>query len=342
MPPEEIVNVASVPVTVDPKTAEDRGDNFTPTDEPLVLDNHGNSIDTTDLSADTLQALVDGAEKDGAAATAPAAAPPAAAPAAAPAPDEGEEVARQNGGQIPKGRFNEVNTARKAAEARAADLEAENARLKAQAAAPVAPTAPAAAPAPAAPAFDMSAQERAYTEALLDGDTDKALKIRGEINDHILTTAEQRASTRIRGELTAEQQATALQEASDAAIAAYPFLNTAEGATALRIVVAARDAYIAEGLKPHLALNKAVAEVAPRFAPAPVPPSRESTAAAPAVDTRSAEAIKRGAADSNLQPPAIVNGIGNRATQGRIDVTSMTEAQFEALPDAEKKKLRGD
>jgi hypothetical protein len=37
-----------------------------------------------------------------------------------------------------------------------------------------------------------------------------------------------------------------------------------------------------------------------------------------------------------------VNGIGNRATQGRIDVTTLTEAQFEALPDAEKKKLRGD
>jgi hypothetical protein len=332
---EELVTVSEVPVTVDPKTAEDRGDNFTPTDDEPVLDNNGDSIDTAGLTAEALQALVDGAEGT----TAPA---PAPAPAAAPAQaaDEGEEVARQNGGQIPKGRFNEVNTARKNAEARAAELEAENARLKAQTSAPAAP-APALA-APAAPAFDMTAQERAYTEALLDGDTDKALKIRGEINDHILTTAEQRASTRIRGELTAEQQANALQEASDAALVTYPFLNTAEGATALRIVVATRDAYIAEGMKPHLALNKAVAEVAPKFAPAPSTPSRESTAAAPAVDTRTVKAVERGAADSLLQPPAIVNGLGNRATQGRIDVTSMTEAQFEALPEAEKKKLRGD
>mgnify|MGYP006951187571 CR=1 FL=1 len=30
---EELVNVSEVPVTVDPKTAEDRGDNFTPTDD---------------------------------------------------------------------------------------------------------------------------------------------------------------------------------------------------------------------------------------------------------------------------------------------------------------------
>lgn len=340
MATEELVNVTNVPVTVDPKTAEDRGDNFISTDEPLLLDNNGDSIDTTDLSADALQALVDGAETEGAAAPAPA---PAAT--SVPATDEGEEVARQNGGQIPKGRFNEVNNARKTAEARAAELLAENERLRAAAAAPAvapAPAAPAVTTASAAPAFDMLAQERAYTEALLDGDTDKALKIRGEINDHILTTAEQRASTRIRGELTAEQQATALQEASDAAIVAYPYLNTPEGATALRIVVATRDAYIAEGLKPHLALNKAVAEVAPRFAPVPATPSRESTAATPATDTRTADALRRGAADSNLQPPAIVNGIGNRATQGRIDVTTMTEAQFEALPEAEKKKLRGD
>ena len=328
MATEEIVNVTTVPVTVDPKTAEDRGDNFTPTDEPLLLDTNGDSIDAADLSADALQALVDGAEKDGTAAAAPAAANPTAAAA-----DEGEEVARQNGGQIPKGRFNEVNNARKTAEARAAELLAENERLRAAsttaaAPAPAAP-APAATAAPAVPAFDINAQERAYTEALLDGDTDKALKIRGEINDHILATAEQRASVRVRGELTQAQQATALEEASDQAIVDFPYLNTAEGATALRIIVATRDAYIADGMKPHLALKKAASEVAPRFAPAPaaaagpaVPPSRELSAAAPAVDTRTADALKRGAADSNLQPPAIVNGIGNRATQGRIDVTT--------------------
>lgn len=337
----ELVNVTDVPVTVDPKTAEDRGDNFMPTDEPLLLDNNGNSIDNTvdtDLSADTLQALVDGAEQGGAAAPAPAPAAPAAAPAAA---DDADEIERQNGGRIPKSRFNEVNEQRKAEKLRADELALENARLKA-----TAPAAPAAAPAaaapPAAPAFDIDAQEVAYAEALLDGDTTKALAIRKSINSHIMDTAETRASTRVRGELTAEQQASALQEASDAAIVAYPYLNTADGATALRIVVATRDAYIAEGMKPHLALNKAVAEVAPKFAPAPATPSRESTAAAPAVDTRSAAAVTRGAQDSNLQPPAIVNGIGNRATQGSIDVTTMTEAQFEALPDAEKKKLRGD
>lgn len=340
---EELVTVSEVPVTVDPKTAEDRGDNFTPTGDEPVVDNNGDSINTNDLSAEALQTLVDGAEKEGgAAAPSPAPTPAPAPAAAAPAADEGEEVARQNGGHIPKGRFNEVNTARKNAEARAAELEAENARLKAQASAPAAPAPPAPAPAPAAPSFDIDAQEAAYAEALLDGDSGKAAKIRQAINAHIVDTAEQRASTRIRGELTAEQQATALQEASDAAIVQYPFLNTAEGATALRIVVATRDAYIAEGLKPHLALNKAVAEVAPKFAPAPATPSRESTAAPPAVDTRTAEAVRRGATDSNLQPPAIVNGLGNRATQGRIDVTTMTEKQFEALPEAEKRKLRGD
>lgn len=335
---EELVTVSEVPVTVDLKTAEDRGDNFTPTDDAPLVDNNGDSIDAGGLTAEALQALVDGAEKG---AAAPASAP-APAPAAAPAPaDEGEEVARQNGGHIPKGRFNEVNTARKQAEARAADLEAENARLKA--AQTSAPAAPAPAPAaPAAPAFDIDGQEAAYAEALLDGDSGKAAKIRQAINAHIVDTAEQRASSRIRGELTAEQQASALQEASDAAIAAYPFLNTAEGGTALRIVVATRDAYIAEGMKPHLALNKAVAEVAPKFAPAPSTPSRESTAAPPAVDTRTVKAVERGAADSLLQPPAIANGIGNRATEGRIDVTKMTEKQFEELPEAEKKKLRGD
>ncbi|MEP6876929.1 MAG: hypothetical protein ABI887_21425 [Burkholderiales bacterium] len=330
------MTVVDVPVTVDTKTAEDRGDLFVPTDEPVLFDTSGESIDPSVTAPSGSPASAPAP----AVAPAPASAPAAAAPAVA---DEAEEVARQNGGQIPKSRFNEVNIARKAAEARAEALEAENTRLKA---APPAAAPPAAAPAPAAPtppAFDVEAQERAYADAMLDGNVDQALSIRKSINTHILDTAEQRASVRIRGELTEQQTATALEEASNQAVVDFPFLETPEGATALRVIIATRDDYVAnDGMKPHLALRKAVAEIAPRFAPAADTPSKELPGATPPADTRTAEALRRGATDSNLQPPAIVNGIGNRATQGRIDVTTMTEKEFEVLPEAEKKKLRGD
>jgi hypothetical protein len=313
---EETVNVVDVPVTVDPATAEDRGDNFTPNDDAPVLDNDGNSIDTT---------------------AAPA---PAPAPAPADGAEDDEQPGPEGGGRIPKARFNEVNNARKLAEARADLLAAELARLQAGGA----PTqAPAPAGAPAAPAFDVKAQERAYADAMLEGDVDRALEIRDTINSHIMEVAEQRASQRVNQDMTQRQAANALQAASNQAVIDFPYLDTPEGSDALELILMARDRDMATGVPAHLALSNAVAKIAPRFAPAGTnTPSRDSTAGKPPVDTRTANAMARGAQDSNLQPPAIVNGIGNRATQGKVDVSQLSEAQFEALSPDEKKRMRGD
>jgi hypothetical protein len=59
-------------------------------------------------------------------------------------------------------------------------------------------------------------------------------------------------------------------------------------------------------------------------------------------DTRTANAIARGAADSNSQPPSAQAGIGNRATTAKVDVATITDEQFESMTEAEKKRLRGD
>ena len=328
---DEIVTLTAMPVTVDTKTADDRGDNFTPTEDELLLDNNGDSRDTGPADAPAAGP-----------AAAPTAAPAPAAAAPAPAADEADEVARQNGGQIPKSRFNEVNTARKKAEAEAERLTEENARLKAAGAAPAAaPAAPAPAPAAAA-AFDVDAKEGDYINALLEGDTSKARDIRKEINAHILETATVTAERSVTAQMGQQQAANALQAASDQAVVDFPFLNTPEGAVALNVIVATRNHYMAaEKMPAHLALKKAVAEIAPRFAPADTP-SRDSSTAAPAADTRTADALRRGAEDSTKQPPVGAAGIGNRVTQARIDVKNLDEKQFEALTSEEKKRLRGD
>lgn len=247
---------------------------------------------------------------------------------------------------IPKSRFNEVNAKRKEAEAALAAANEELAQYRAREAAAKAaeakPGAPAAAPAAqeqAAEPFNFKAQEKAYATALIEGDIEKATEIRAAINAKI----EEQATARATVEMTSRQTAQLLSSTAQSVAKAYPYLNTAEGAEALELILAARDAKMAKGMPAHLALLEAANTIAPRFAPEEgETPSRDSASAASAKDSRTAAAIARGAADSTAQPPALQVGIGQRATAARVNVAQLTEEQFEALTPAEKSRLRGD
>ena len=281
---------------------EDRGDDFTPT------------ADTEDGE--------DGGETP---------------PAAAGAEHDGGD-GHDNGGTskgIPRGRFNEVNQQRKDALAQIAALQEEITRLKAPR-----ETAPSAAPAAAAPAaaFDVDAQEEAYVNALLDGDTKAAVTIRQQINAQL----RQQAAESVAQEMTARQAEQLLKTTANSVSNAYPWLNDPENDDVLELILAARDRKIAAGMPAHLALADAANTIAPRFAPAGDTPSGDLPKGAAAKDTRPAAALARGAADSTAQPPALQAGIGQRATATRVNVSQMTEEQFEALTPAEKKRLRGD
>lgn len=263
---------------------------------------------------------------------------------------EGEEGADGQGGRrasgIPKARFNEVNEERKEALRKLEEAQAEIERLKAGAGASAAPAA--AKPAAQADAgagagsFDVDAKEQEYAEALYAGDGKKAASIRREINAHLVTEATSRAREVAATEFTARETQTLLKAAVQTAVAAYPWLNKPEGEEALELIVAARDQRIKKGMPPHLALQEAVNKIAPKFAPEGDTPSRESTDTPERKDTRTAQALARGAADSVLQPPAVQAGIGNRATAARIDFTKLSDEQLEAMPAEELRKAMGN
>lgn len=299
-----------------------------------ALTDRGDEVNP-ELNPDKLKAVVDNADELDDEPAEPAA-----------QAEQGES--RQTGGRIPKARFDEVNNERKdaireaaEAKARAELLERELEQLRASSAKPAAPEAP------PAPAFDEDAKEAEYIEAMLNGDAALAKQIRREINQNIKAAAEAAAVASTQAEFEqrtaeAERRAIAanLQATSAQAIADYPYLDTQEGALALKLILAARDADIAQGVPPHIALSEAVKTIAPKFAPDT--PARESTQGKPAGDTRTAAAIARGAADSQLQPPAVQAGIGARAGGGRVNIQTMTDEQFDNLSEADKKRLRGD
>ena len=243
---------------------------------------------------------------------------------------------------IPKARFNEVNEERKRLareneelRIRAAQLEARQAPAQAQ------PEAPAAKPEP----FDEDAKEEAYVQALLEGDTGKARAIRKEINAYLRDSAVQQAetasATRREAEARNAEQST-LAQVSAQAVKDYPYLDTPEGADALEIIVAARDAGIAKGLKPSAALKAAVDKFAAKFAPAAPAEEPDATTSLTKVDNRDTEAVKRGAKALGQQPPNVQAGIGNRASAARIDPSKLTDAEFAKLSDEDRRRLRGD
>lgn len=286
-----------------PGAPEDRGDSFTPKPE---------------LDADADEGK--GADKD------------AAADADLPAEDKPAT------GHIPKARFNEVISQREALKEQLAEA---NRQLAAAAAQPKTPAAvvPPVTQTPAAPAPELKALRAQYRDALMEGDMDKAASLDDLIDEEVMKIAE----TRITQRQAAQQGHAALQAASAQAVIDFPYLDTEEGAEALELIVMSRDRKMASGIAPAQALREAVQAIAPRFAPVDgaAPDKGLITPPKPA-DTRSANALTRGAADSNLQPASIQAGVGNRATAGRVNVEHLTEEQFENLPTAEKKRLRGD
>lgn len=243
-----------------------------------------------------------------------------------PAEEPAAKAKKQGSDHVPIGRFNEVNEQKKA-------LERELAELKA-AKAPATPSKEE----PKEPAFDLRAQEKAYAEAMMEGDADKAVQIRDQINEHIEKRALEKAVATVRGELTAKQIASDLETASAQAVKDFPYLNTDAGEEALELIIASRDRRIAQGVPAGDALRQAVAAIAPKFAPA------EDAKPEPnkAKDERPAAALARGAAASTAQPPAVQAGVGNRATAAKVNVADLDDEQFAALSPAEKKKLRGD
>ena len=181
---------------------------------------------------------------------------------------------------------------------------------------------------------DLRAQSR---EALMDGDLEKAAALDEQIDAEVISIAQRNFEN---AQQTTVMKQT-LNQTTDELLAKYPFLDEPAGAEALDLIVMARDKRIATGMSPAQALREATELVAPRFGDA-VNHDKGLQDGNTRTDTRAANANARGAMDSNNQPAVLNGGAGNRTTAARVNVDTMTEAQFEALPDAEKRRLRGD
>lgn len=291
-------------------------------------------LDASEVSQEALQALVAG-EGGGDGAPQPS---EGLATTGADGDDVGGQGARSNG--IPRTRFNEVNEKRQKAEELLAQRDRELAELRAQIAAQngAAPGTMAAAPGgDARQSLNIEEAEEQYAQLMLDGDTKAASKLRMQINTAIGNAAFDRFN---QASAASAAQAQAAQTV-ESLLQTYPWLDEPEGAEALELIEASVLMKMGNGVPRHQALAEAVQSIAPRFAPG-VTPAGGFQGTAGSGDIRPERAMRRGAADSMLQPAGVQAGMGNRASPTTVDSTKLSDDEYMALPEAERKRLRGD
>lgn len=256
----------------------------------------------------------------------------------APAAPVEDEAAAQAARMIPKSRFDEVNNAKKTAEQENARLLAELEALRTGAA----PAAPAAPVEPEVPANEALADlEDQYTDALMDGDKDKAREVRMKINAIVSTDARAQAVQEIENRNSQVEFEQSIDEAVSTVIGQYPqFDDSGDLADpdAIETMVAMRNHYITDkGMSAAQAIVAAANKVATMFAFG-TPKAEETTG----VDPRTLAAMQRGAAVAAAQPSTSAVGVGTRQDAPRANISTMSEDEFDALPDPEKRRMRGD
>ena len=202
------------------------------------------------------------------------------------------------------------------------------------------------------PEFDIEAKEEAAMDAILEGDSKEYKRIRKEINDYILNqavTASEGASARAteaaKTEVHKLDEESRFNQAVDELTNKYPIFdgnNKSYNEEALGEVNRLYTKFVNAGDNKTEALVEAVNLVAPKYGITEDKPALGDIEEAKV--KRRTKAVKKAAKTTQQQPP-VSKG---KKTQSRVDefsydnLVSMSEKDWEKLPSAIKKKLRGD
>ena len=229
---------------------------------------------------------------------------------------------------VPKSRLDEVLAKQKALQKQLDDLKAQQPE-------------PAEAPAD----YDFEAKEVEYQNLLLDGESSKAAALRAEIRraerEQIAHEMRQEMGQTVQEATTK----TALQQAADNLAEAFPVFDESSpdfDSTLTQEVVDLRDAFMIKGENAVAALNKAsqyvinmhgLVDNEPATAPAKAP--------ADEVGKKRAE-IARKLKAAGSQPPEMAGESSASNGEKAVNIADLSEEEFNALPEATLKRLRGD
>ena len=232
---------------------------------------------------------------------------------------------------VPKARLDEVLAKQKALQKQLDEINAANEKAE-----------------EAPESYDFDAKEVEYQNMVLDGETDKAVALRREIRKAEREQLEYEMRQEMSQTVNQDRQMNALQQAANAMEDAYPVFDSNSEVfdqDMTNEVVELRDAFIMKGYEAVDALSKAVKYVVKDHdldktveeAPSLAGKAQKTDEVA----KKRAEVSKKLRA-AEAQPPELPGESSSNHGEKGIDLSTLTEDEFAALPEATLKRLRGD
>lgn len=251
-----------------------------------------------------------------------------------------EEVAPETGEpRIPKDRFDEVNQRMKRAEERVKQLEQQlTSKVKEST------TEPEPAPEPEPEPYDYAAKDQEAMDALLEGDAKRYSQIQAEIREAARVEALREAKKlategdrQVRESLTFEEAAAKIEHD-------YPQFsegNEAFNQEAYNELMELYLGYAKSGRYSRVDAMRKAADKAVKIhglqavgdVPAQEPPDNVVSITKPDIASKAKMAER--------QPPKTQAGVSGK-DEPTVDINSMSDEQYAALPESTKRRLRGD
>ena len=200
--------------------------------------------------------------------------------------------------------------------------------------------------------YDFAAKEVEYQSLLLDGEADKAAALRQEMRAAEKAQISYEMRQEMNQTVTQSQQATALQTAANELEANFPvFDQNSEvyNAEYTQEVIDLRDAFIVQGYGPVDALSKAANFVIKSNDIAAPTAEEGSTLAGTKAPTPQQDEVAKKRAEvskklkaAESQPPELPGESSADRGEKSLDINTMSEEEFNALPPDTLKRLRGD
>ena len=232
---------------------------------------------------------------------------------------------------VPKARLDEVLAKQKALQKQLDEINAANEKAE-----------------EAPESYDFDAKEVEYQNMVLDGETDKAVALRREIRKAEREQLEYEMRQEMSQTVNQDRQMTALQQAANAMEDAYPVFDRNSddfNEDMTNEVIELRDAFMMKGYEAVDALSKAVKYVVKDH---DLDQVQESAPSLAGKAQKSDELAKKRAQVSKklkaaeAQPPELPGESSSNHGEKGLDLSTMTEEEFDALPEATLKRLRGD
>ena len=234
---------------------------------------------------------------------------------------------KQKAPMVPKARLDEVLAKQKALQKQLNEQAQAQAETQAE-----------------APVYDFDTKELEYQQLVLDMEPEKATLLRQEIRQAEKETMMFEMQQQMGQTVQLNQEAIQLQAAAQVLQEQHPILdeNSQEynEATATE-VIELRDAFIVQGYQAADALTKATKYVVGNIEPTTVAQEAPKQNVE-SLQKKKVAAVKKKIDASQSQLPEL-KGQGNAERgEGTLDVNSLSEDEFNALPEETLRRLRGD